>query len=155
MGKISTKGIAGTALITIAPGTKYTGNTGTRHNTARSFAALKQFLASGPQTRNACNSMLKNAYGHGCFVAHLLGTGVLVVAPAGSTPGANPVLPGAAQGSKLATQKALVASQAIAKQATNNNAAAAALLQQQLAKLPKNSKQRPALQAALAALQGK
>ena len=131
--------IAATQLLTLGkpynPRPTNNGARSTRHNTHRSWQAVQQFLASGPQTRQAINNMLTSAYNHGCFVTYLINRGALIPAAAGSAAGPVPLAPTTGI-NKVARQA--VAAGAMAKQANAQNAALiAALTPAQLKKLQK------------------
>lgn len=135
------KSIAATQLLVVntvkqyAPQPTNNGARTTRHNTARSWLAVTQFLANGPQSRQAINNMLTAAYNHGCFVTYLLNNGALVPAPAGSVAGSKPAKP--QNGINTVARQAVVSTAAMQQANATNAAILAALSPAQLAKLKK------------------
>lgn len=84
---INTKAIPANAVLQVTPkGALYTGNTGSMHNTALTWASVQAHLKANPNTTRAqLFTHLQSTRNHACFVAYALGRGWLAPKVAATT----------------------------------------------------------------------
>ena len=76
---MQTRNIPQTAVMVVTKkGLNYMGNTGSTHNTARTWQTVQTFLAANKSaTRAQLFTHLQAQHNHGCFVAYALSSGWL------------------------------------------------------------------------------
>ena len=76
---MQTTTIAGNAILQVTKkGAIYTGNAGSRHNTARTWGLVQKHLKAHPKTtRQQLFALLQTQYNHACFVQYALQRGWL------------------------------------------------------------------------------
>ena len=76
---MQTRNIPATAIVSVtSKGAKYSGNAGSTHNTAATWALVQAHLKANPKcTRGQLFKLLQAERNHGCFVAYALSSGWL------------------------------------------------------------------------------